>query len=1068
MALQFPTISNFSGSIFSGSYLGVQDTSLFLVSQSADIFFGYSNRDVTELTVFDTSDNQISWSLLDTVKKYNTVTLTYIDSLNNVKSYTYNELVNQFITYRSQKILLDTVTDLSSSGVFDGSLKVSYIFSRNMAGDSVNHLVINEISPSRTEIKLLPKGGDNVPYTSFCIKKFPISDISSILLSITQTCPYDKIYKIMYDQYKSSIQFLQTLFFLPDDGSVITFLKNLYEDFVKYTNLSQTQINSGLDPTRIYRIQGIKSYFNNYLLQGYNIIADFDDIEKQFDNFVNIRVEQAFSQYKGQTSQNYINAKAFCYDFFAKFYYSALIHPIQLAHQEKYFAFFKNVLNFGNNRYFPILTHGFLDERQSPNDPLTLIVKLGSELPVDISPKDECWVSNFGMVPYVFTVILQNPIKYRVTTIGSPNFGTPTQFINKQNVNKLYSSQDLSLTNQVNNDVTVNKNIAKLNTDYSKFDNFIVFSSVAARVNIFKNKAISYYNLSGSFSEINDKYIASLSSSVPYPYYRSELDSIQSQIDDLINSFDAYESYLFDSENYVYSPESSSFINAGFVANYDESASLYDKYNRDSLINNTPEYVINDVNNQDYITFLAMIGHHFDNIYTYISALPIEKQVGTNIGTSLPLQTLKELLYSFGWNVDDIINSLNIDDVYLNSLYSSAYNTLSAQERLQIIWNRILVTLPGIYKTKGTEACINYLMACYGLPSSLISIREYGGTDYSSDTLPTYEFDEKAYMLKFSGISDRIEGPFPQTTKTVEFKFSVENPDEYDDYERVSLFTLYPYGNNLPAWSIDIYKVPGQYTGKVALQMKSGSTGISIVSDPLPIFNGDIFSVMLRRNDADSDFESNINSNIIPLEYDLIVQRNENGIKIFRSTSSAYFYEQDNTTFSQYGRFWLSDGTYIGTLDKLNIWDVPIGDDDFEGHVNDLSAYGYSGSIAYQNLWIRLNWDYPQNVNTGSPSAFWVDNSSDYSTIPNYRETPWISSSVIPAEYTASQDIINTLWRSIYPTGSVDIFALNFPPFIDPNWSASFNSCNWITSSIYPYSFRTYIPRECRWFKIWT
>lgn len=1054
MALQFPIISNFSGSIYSGSYLGVQDTSLFLISQSADIFFGYSARDITEMTVFDVLDNQISWSLLDKDKVYKTVTLTYSDALNNPQNYTYNELDNQFVTYQNKKILLDPINDLSSSGIFGGAFKLSYIFSRDMAGSLENKLVINEISPSRTEIKLLPKGENTIPYTSFCIKKFPISDISSILLSITQKCPYDKIYNIMYDQYKSSIQFLQTLFFLPDNGSIITFLKNLYEDYIKYTSLSQTQIDSELDPTRIYRIQGIKSYFNNYLLQGYNIITDFDDIEKQFDNFVNIRVEQAFSQYKGQISQNYINAKMFCYDFFATYYYAALIHPIQLSHQEKYFSYFKNVLNFGSNKYFPILTHNYLDERQSLNDPLTLIVKLGTELPIDISPKDECWISNFGMVPFVFTTILQNPIKYKVITIGSPNFGTPTQFINKQNVNKLYSSEDLSLTNQTTNDVTINKNIAKLNTNYSDFNNFIVFSSVTARVNIFKNKVISYYNLSGSYVDTEGKYITSLSSSTIYPYYRNELDSIQSQMNDIINSFDSYESYLFDSENYVYSIESSSFINSIFVADYDESASYYDKYNRDSLINNTPEYIINDTNNQDYITFLAMVGHHFDNIYIYISALPIEKQVGNKIGADLPLQTLKELLYSFGWEVDDIINSLNIDDVYLNSLYSSAYNTLSAQERLQIIWNRILVTLPGIYKTKGTEECVNYLMACYGLPSSLISIREYGGTDYSTDTLPTYQFDEKTYMLKFSGISDRIEGPYPQSTQTVEFKFAVENVDEYEDYERFSLFTLYPYNDPSPAWSVDIYKVPGQFTGKISLQMKSGSTGISIVSDPLPIFNGDIFSVMVRRNNPDTYFEvDSDNHDAVPLRYDLVVQRNEEGKKIFYSTSSAYLYVQDNEIFSQYGRFWLSDGTYVGTLDKLSIWDIPVSDDDFEGHVNDLNSYGYSGSIAYKNLWVRLNWDYPQSVSTGSSSAMWIDNTSDYFAISNYRTSTWMSSSVIPSEYSASLDIINNIWISEYPSGSVDIFALNFPTVIDPNWSSSFNGCNWITSSSYPYNF---------------
>src|ERR1035437_6857811 len=168
MALQFSTLGNFTGSIFSGSYLGIKDASLFETSQSSDIFFGYSSRDITELTTFDTFDNQISWNLLDKDKIYSNSTLTYTDALNNAQSYTYTELINQFITYRSKLILLDPINDLSSSGIFDGTFKQTYIFSRNMAGSSDEHLVINDVSPSRTEIKLLPKVGNTIPYASFC------------------------------------------------------------------------------------------------------------------------------------------------------------------------------------------------------------------------------------------------------------------------------------------------------------------------------------------------------------------------------------------------------------------------------------------------------------------------------------------------------------------------------------------------------------------------------------------------------------------------------------------------------------------------------------------------------------------------------------------------------------------------------------------------------------------------------------------------------------------------------------------------------------------------------------
>lgn len=1056
MPLPYSVLGNITGSISSASYLSAQDTSLFLASQSVDFFFGYSDRDVVEFSIFDTSNNQISWSVLHQTKSFESTTLSFLDALNNPQSYTFSELNPDFLIYKSQDILLDMLSELSQSSVMGGSFNVSQIFTRQMSGNPDIPLVVNDISPSRTEIKILPSSQDvesMAVYTAFLLKKFVVSDVSPILLSLVQACPYNQIYNKIQPLYSDSIQFLQSIFFLPDNASVINFLKNIYEDLVKYTILNQNQINAGISPTQISRIQGIRSYFNNYLLQNNGTISDFNDIEQQFDLFTKLRVAQAFNQYANQTGSNYLAAQQFCIDFFNTYFYAEAVHPIQRAYEDKYFSYFKNVLNFGNNAYFPILNHTYLDERQQVSDPLTLVIKLGSQIPSNFSIKDLCWISNFGMTPFVETIVLTNPNLFPTYKIGPPDFGNTNKFITKENVNKLYSSDDLTFVDNTQNEIDVNKLIAELNTDYSDFNNFIVFSSAVARLNIFKNKIISYYNLSSSFATVTQNYLNSLSSSIVYPYYTNEINNFQTQIDQLVSSFDAYESYLFNQGNYVYSVTSSSFINHIVVSNNDVSASTYDLYNRDSLINNTPDYLVSDTNNQDYLTFLAMVGHQFDNIYTYVSALPVEKQIKNQVISSLPMGTLKEVLYSFGWNIDDIIGDLDVDEVYLNSLNSPIYNLLSAQERLKTIWNRILVSLPGIYKTKGTAECVNYLMSAYGLPSSLITIREYGGTDFSVDTGPTYQLDEKTYMLVFSGVNDYIEGPIPSLMNTVEFKFAVENPNNYQDYQRISLFTVYPYGSSNAAWSIDFYKVPGQFTGKIAFQMRGGSTGASIVSDTLPIFNGDIFSVMLRRNDVDPLFEVNDNPNAVPLEYDLIIQRNESGRTIFSSSTSTYLYTQDNTAFSQFGRFRLSDGKFIGTLDKLSIWNVPIDDLDFQEHVNDLNSYGYSGSNAFSNLIVRLSWDYPENVSTGSPSAMWLDNKSQYYFIPNYHSSTYISSSIVPSEYSASQKAIQTLWNPIYPTGSTDIIAWNFLPVTDPNWSASFN-CGWISSSIYPFSFR--------------
>ncbi len=1070
MSLPYSILGTYTASIESASFLDSNDTSLFYVSQSSDVWFGLSPNDVIEVGSFtDDDQTQEGWNTIYQDKTFQISTLTYLDNLNIPNTYSYTQLINPFILYGNSSILLQPYSDLNNLGISSSNHIVSYNFTRNMAGSINSPLTIKDISPSRTEVKLIASTNTDVQYNAFCFKQFQVSDVSPLLLSIAKSFPYDLTYAEMssLNQYQLGIESLKTNLFLTTDGSTVEFLKEMYEDVVKYnplvSSISSTTISS---PFILIRIQGIQTYYNNFLLQNYSTISDFDTIRNNYISFVNTRISQRFSQFKNSVSNPEISsAIQFCYDYFVKYFYDVYITPLKSSYQQKYFDYFKNVLNFGNNTYYPILDSNYLDERISPSDPLTLILKMASSLPTDINIKDTCWVSNFGMTPYVFTTTIQNPLLYQTITISGPNFSAPQNLINQGNSNTLYSSDDLQESDAISNQIKINKNLTTLNVDYSNYYNFVVFSSVQDRINIFKNKIIQWTTLNSALTELNNRYSASLSSSIPYPYYFNEETTLNCQIKSLVDSFDGFESYLFNGGNYSYNILSGSFYSSSYIADQDFSASLYDKNNRDSLMSNVPQYIIDDTNNSEYLTFLSMIGHHFDNIYTYIAGMPIERHVKNEIQSTVPTNTLKEMLYSFGWDVDDIINSLDVDQVYLNSMNSSSYDALSGQQRLQTIWNRILVTLPAIYKSKGTIECVNYLLACYGLPSSLLSIREYGGVDFSTNTSPTYILDEKTYMLTFSGVGDYVQGPMPYTANTIEFKFSTvedNNSTIFPNFQFFPLFTSipYPYTSNVNSnWNVGFYRVPGKNTGQIVFNMGSGSSGAIITSSILPIFNGEIFSVMLRQNPPFYLFDvETTGSYNVPLEYDLIIQRNEHGRMVFYSSSSLILYENDNSIFSQFGTFRLSDGRFQGTLDKLLIWGVAIDDNDFDEHVDDINSYGYSGSSAYQDLYVRLFWDYPQDLYANS-SKVWINNASPYYSIPNYYADSTLTT-VNPEVYTSSLEIIEEVWRPILPTGSTDIIAYNFPEAIGDAFSASFigyPSCSYFSQSIYPYHFQELI-----------
>ncbi len=51
------------------------------------------------------------------------------------------------------------------------------------------------------------------------------------------------------------------------------------------------------------------------------------------------------------------------------------------------------------------------------------------------------------------------------------------------------------------------------------------------------------------------------------------------------------------------------------------SASLYDQENPYNLKKTLPRHIKENTNNSFYVTFVDMVGHHFDHVWTYIKAI---------------------------------------------------------------------------------------------------------------------------------------------------------------------------------------------------------------------------------------------------------------------------------------------------------------------------------------------------------------------------------------------------------------------------------------------------------------
>ncbi len=1018
---------------------------MFVKSFAPDLWFGLSEKDVIEIGLWDRRQNLIGWDTIHQSKSYDTVTVSYFNTLNNIIGYSYKELKPDFILHGTKDILVEPSDEVSQSfDVSSGSYFITYNLIREMAGGPTAPLVIKDISPSKKELKLVPQTTFDDTYTAFCQHKFLMNTVSPLYIQTVNRCPYGNIFNRVASSYTAEISTIRSLFFIPSDGEMLGFFKGLYEDIWMYTLTGADVIHKNL-----IRIQGINTYFNNYVLSNSTSSVDFDVIDSNFHAFVSASIERKFAAAGTNPEQKYVDAKVFVYDFFTKYFYDPISSTLSQAYKEKYFAYFKNALNVGNNRLLPILNFGMLDERDSLTDPLTLLVKLKDELPNDLTSKTQCWVSNISLTPFVVSSIIKTNPSLVVHTIGPPNFSIPIPNASLTNTNVSYTANDLKESYDTERQLTVSRNISELVVDYGDFNNFVVFSSAEVRLKVFKNKMISLSGITGSISTLQTKANRwMVASGSVYPYYSQEYTNFQSQMDEIINTFDGYESYLYRQGYYTYSNRA--FVSASYVFDQDALAIAYDKTNRDSLINTTPEHVLANSDNDDYIIFLAMIGHFFDTLYVYISNLPAEKVIGQDATSAFTRRVVDYMLETFGWKLDDSLEQSSLLNNYLTDEQMVGLNRISAEDRLKVIRNRILSTLPQIYKTKGTEEAVRLVLACYGVPNVLLSVREYGGVVYD-DPKASYTLYERVYMRQWDTSSryDSYDLNLPTGSYTYLFKVSIDDSTPYTYGSEQTLFGRVDTNvrNSISAsgaWGVGFVRVPKKNTGKIWFRIGlTGAETFKLYSQEFPLFDGNIYSVMLRKNFPDLayegifDFNQGSVWNSIPAKYDLWVKRNDSGNQLVNLTSSAVCYlTASNIDFGGGGKLkiggWFADVNgqgFTGTFDKFQVWRAPLPDANMEDYTNNFNAYTFRGdTIPYQTLMFRMHTDYPFNqLETG----MWV-NGNPYLAISSSTKLDALYSDPTNVDYMVSTNA----------------------------WSGSANivdgPCGPFSQSAYPYQFKIF------------
>ncbi len=495
----------------------------------------------------------------------------------------------------------------------------------------------------------------------------------------------------------------------------------------------------------------------------------------------------------------------------------------------------------------------------------------------------------------------------------------------------------------------------KLNIDYSDFNNFIFYSSATERLANFKYKLqlIEYYTqqssslslVSGSVATLNSIDYADLSTKLisgfddfeKFLYFESssklttyEIPHPDPVVESITGSYITPVPKSTSVSPYTLVPVSSSTFNTWYN-NIVDYAQRYDIKNFNALFNSIPEFIAIDENASQVVTFINMLGHHFDILYTYINHMSKIHKRDENPKLGMPNELLYSVAKQFGWNLQQ---GNQYQDLWQYTLGTNEYGVpltgsnsisgtgMSGKDMTYTVWRRIVNNLPLLLKSKGTKRGIQALLSCYGIPNSIISINEYGGPRI--DRVPIYEKLNFDYALDLiANTSGVVTTNYSQSINTIEVRFRTDNVVK--NPAMPSTMNLFSVGNN-----------------HVTLDFTSGTLGTIQIngtsSANIEMFDGGWLTAMLRTSGSNLQ---------------VVAKRSKYGKIVAAVSASA-----TGISFPYSGSIVLG-GTSTGAsrlqgqLQELRLWSSSLEDSAFNNHVKAPAAY--DGNVdAYDELIFRL------------------------------------------------------------------------------------------------------------------
>jgi hypothetical protein len=284
------------------------------------------------------------------------------------------------------------------------------------------------------------------------------------------------------------------------------------------------------------------------------------------------------------------------------------------------------------------------------------------------------------------------------------------------------------------------------------------------------------------------------------------------------------------------------------------------------------------------------------------------------------------------------------------------------------VWRRILNNLPYLLKPKGTARAMKAIMACYGVPQSMLTIMEFGGPqDPTAGGVSKFTFDDRTAAISLDEQSSIIV-PWHEVLATSEYPNCIEfrirpsnNIDSIATLISGSEFTL-----DLVQTTGSFYKLELNFGGdeSTSTYFETSTVYISPELSGEYAFGPDLktgsFEFPLS-NEHYSNVAINRHNNPDSSSWYEVWLGTSNGSRIITSVSMSMMYNDSQWTGST-PNLVIGGKGYAGEFDEFRLWTVPLQRSKFENHTLFPDAInGNDFDSSTKDLMFRLDFEYPKD-----------------------------------------------------------------------------------------------------------